>query len=195
MRIAMRPTDDDFPRYAHHRLEAFNLALDLLIEADQLCGQIKKPYRKIADQWLRAALGTFLLTCEGANRRSPGDKRYRFDHAHGECGEGGGAAEAATKLGLVPRRPTLSWLRRNARLNGLEQRHAALARSKDGTRVRTPPDPSTSTLRPPDPNPPDPDTSTSTSTSPPSPSTRTSTSTPVRVTDPINGPFSTACQS
>ncbi len=62
MRIAMRPTDDDCPRYAHHRLEAFNLALDLLIEADQLCGQIKKPYRKIADQWLRAALGTFLLT-------------------------------------------------------------------------------------------------------------------------------------
>ena len=143
-----------------------------LIVADQLCAQIKKPYRKIADQWLRAALGTFLLTCEGANRRSPGEKRYRFDHAHGECGEGAGAAEAATKIGLVPRRTTLSWLRRNARLsamlNGLEQRHAALARSRVRT-TQVPPT-STSTLHP---SGPPTSTSTSTSTSPQPPGTPT----------------------
>lgn len=172
-------TFDDFPRYAHHRLEAFNLALDLLVEADTLCARIKRPYRKIADQWLRAALATFLLTCEGANRRSPGDKRYRFDQAHGECGEGAGAAEAATKLGLVPRQPTVSWLRRNARLsamlNGLEQRYAGLARGGDTTQ-----DHGSRNTATPHPHPPNPRTSTSTSTSPPptaAPPSSTSTST------------------
>jgi len=162
----MKQSDPRFPQYAHHRLEAFNLALELLIDAAELCAQLKKPYRKVADQWLRAALSTFLLTCEGANRRSPGDKRYRFDHAHGECGEGGGAAEAAARLGLVPYRTTVSWLRRNARLsamlNGLEQRFAAIANGRTATPARHDPGPTTTTTTSTDS--PDPLTSTSTST-------------------------------
>ena len=90
---------NDFP---HHRLDAFHAALDLARSARHLADRVTHGYRSLADQLFRSATSVALLVAEGANRRTPAQKRQRFAEARGECGEAAAAAEVLGQLGLLP---------------------------------------------------------------------------------------------
>lgn len=88
--------------FAHHRLDAYNLALEMACSARQLADRVPRGYRSFADQLMRAAGQTVLLIGEGANRYTAGQKRQRYSEARGECGEAAAAAELLAVLKLVP---------------------------------------------------------------------------------------------
>jgi len=83
-------------------LDAYQVAVDLTEQAKVLSDRIPRGYRTLADQLLRAAAGTVLLTSEGADRYTAGHERQRFMEARGECGEAAVAAELLARLSLVP---------------------------------------------------------------------------------------------
>ena len=89
------------PKFAHHRLEAYHAALDLADAGHRLARRIPHGYRWLADHLIRAACAVPVLTAEGANRASPGNKRQRFSEALGECGEAAAVAELVERLALV----------------------------------------------------------------------------------------------
>ena len=105
--------------FPHHRLEAFGAALHLAVAARQAADRVPRGHRQLADQLLRAASSTVLNIAEGANRRSAGDKRYRFTMAQGECGECAAAAGLADVLHLVPTADALEVQQRAARVGAL----------------------------------------------------------------------------
>ena len=90
--------DHSFP---HRKLVAYQSAMEMARQAKEIADGIPRGYRSFADQLLRAAGATVLLVAEGANRRSRGSKRQRFEEALGECGEAAGNVEMLMTLGLV----------------------------------------------------------------------------------------------
>ena len=91
----------DAHSFPHRKLEAYTSALRLAELAKGIADGIPRGYRSFADQLLRAAGATVLLVAEGANRRSRGSKRQRFEEAMGECGEAAGNVEMLMTIGLV----------------------------------------------------------------------------------------------
>ena len=78
-------------RLAHHRLMAYEVALELLECAR--AADIKDA--KLKDQALRAAKSACLNIAEAASRVSPADKARVFGIARGEAGETAAAVEIA----------------------------------------------------------------------------------------------------
>ena len=89
------------PNFPHHRLDAWNVALEMASQARRVADAVPRGFRRLADQLMRAAGSTALLIAEGANRWSLGQKRQRYSEARGECGEVAAAAELLGTLGLV----------------------------------------------------------------------------------------------
>jgi four helix bundle protein len=116
------------PTFVHHRLEAYRAALDLAEAGHRLARRIPHGYRWLADHLVRAACAAPVLTAEGANRVSRGNKRQRFAEALGECGEAAAVAEVVERLGLVRGDDPASVLvhadRAAALLHGLVRKHA-----------------------------------------------------------------------
>ena len=52
-------------RFAHHRLDVYELALDLAVLAKGISDEIPRGYRSLSDQLIRSASGVVLLIAEG----------------------------------------------------------------------------------------------------------------------------------
>ena len=89
------------PKFAHQRLDAYRVSLELARLADGVATSLASRHRRIADQLQRASLAVPLLIAEGANRRTTGQKRQRFTEARGEAAEVAAAAELAAYIGLL----------------------------------------------------------------------------------------------
>ncbi len=92
--------DSQFP-FPHHRLDVYRVALEFALGCKNLSGSIPRGHRSLADQVLRSSSAIPLLVAEGANRKSLGTKRQRFEEARGECGESAAAIELMVVLGFV----------------------------------------------------------------------------------------------
>ena len=93
----------DIPRtqFPHYRLDAHEVSMQMLLLAKTLADSVPRGYRQFADQLLRAAGAVVGGITEGANRRTPAQKRDAFGRARGEAGEAAGHAEALARMGLV----------------------------------------------------------------------------------------------
>lgn len=89
-------------RFAHHRLDAYRVALELCIDVERLAAGLPKGYADLKDQVRRAASATVRHIAEGANREHPRDKAARFAVARGEIGECDAALEMVQLLELAP---------------------------------------------------------------------------------------------
>ena len=89
-------------RFAHHRLDAYRIALDLFAGVEQFAGSLPRGHADLKDQVRRAAWATVRHIAEGANRVQPRDKAARFVLARAECGECEAALEMAHRIGLRP---------------------------------------------------------------------------------------------
>jgi four helix bundle protein len=87
-------------RFAHHRLDAFHIALAALVAGDALVKKFPRGYGPLADQTRRALLGTYLQLTEAA-ARDGNDRRQRFRCSRAECNEAAAAIEGALALGLA----------------------------------------------------------------------------------------------
>jgi len=88
--------------FPHHKLDAWNVAVELATKGRRLAESIPTGDRDLAAQLRRSSTAAVLLIGEGAGRRTAGNKRARFSEARGECSETAAAAELAAVLGLVP---------------------------------------------------------------------------------------------
>ncbi len=79
--------------FPQHKLEAYNVAVEMAVHAKWLADAVPRGNKNLADQLLRAATSVVLNIGEGANRMSPGMKRQRYTEARGECGEVATAVE------------------------------------------------------------------------------------------------------
>ena len=77
----------------HHRLVAYQVALELLDEV--LAAEIRDP--KLKDQGVRAAQSVCLNIAEAAGRSSPKDRARVFMIARGEACEAAAAVEIAVR--------------------------------------------------------------------------------------------------
>lgn len=89
---------DPLPRFAHHRLDAYRVAVDAEVLAHRLAERLP---RVDADQLRRASSSVVRNIAEGANRWNDGEKRSRFSIARGEAGETAAVAESVARRGLV----------------------------------------------------------------------------------------------
>jgi four helix bundle protein len=92
----------ELPRtsFPHHRLDAYRVAVELLLAARIAADGVPRGYRKFSDQLLRAAGAVVGATCEGANRHTAALKRDAFGRGRAEAGEAAGWAEALALAGL-----------------------------------------------------------------------------------------------
>ena len=86
--------------FDHHRLHAYDVALEALVLGEQLAKTVPRGNASFVDQLRRALAGAFLQTTEAA-ARTGADRLARFRAARGEVCEAAGALEAMDRLGLV----------------------------------------------------------------------------------------------
>ncbi len=86
--------------FAHQRLDAFHVSMELTIGVERLAAGLPRGYADLKDQVRRAASATMRNISEGANRWAPRDKAARFVIARGECGECDAALEMIQRLRL-----------------------------------------------------------------------------------------------
>ncbi len=108
-------TQTHFP---HHKLVAYDYALDLLLAAKRLADQLPAGYATFGNQLLRSAGSVVLNTGEGANGRTAGEKRNAFGIARKEAGEAACAAEAIALMGLVDRNGSIAVVQAADRVAG-----------------------------------------------------------------------------
>jgi four helix bundle protein len=108
---------DSPSRFAHQRLDAYRVALDLFAGVERL--PLPAGHADLRDPLRRAAAATVRHIAESANRTHPRDKAARFIVARGECVECDASIEMADILGLAPRA-------RIRELRGLADRVAAM---------------------------------------------------------------------
>lgn len=89
------------PEFPHHKLDVYRVSAEMARAARALASQLGHRDRRLADQLHRAASAVPLLISEGANRRTPGQKRQRFTEARGEAAEVAAACELAALFGIV----------------------------------------------------------------------------------------------
>jgi len=87
-------------RFAHERLDAYRVALQLFVEVEQIV--LPQGHADLRDQLRRATAATVRHIAEAANRTHPRDKAARFIVAQGECGECAAVLEMAQALRLAP---------------------------------------------------------------------------------------------
>ena len=91
----MHPT-----RFAHQRLDAYQVARDALRLGHELAASFPRGHATLADQLRRALLGAFLQLTEAA-ARTGADRTNRFRCARGEANEAAGAVDAALVIGIA----------------------------------------------------------------------------------------------
>ena len=106
-------------RFAHQRLDAFHVSMELTLGVERLAKQLPQGYADLKDQVRRAASSTTRNIAEGANRWGARDKAARFAIARGECGECDAALQMVAGLGLADPRMVRS-------LRGLADRVTAM---------------------------------------------------------------------
>jgi four helix bundle protein len=87
-------------RFAHRKLQAYSVALELFREVEDFASGLPRGHADLKDQVRRAAAATVRHIAEGANRMLPQDKAARFVLARAECGECAAALEMAAVLGI-----------------------------------------------------------------------------------------------
>jgi len=87
-------------RFAHQRLDAYHLALELFSGVEALAARLPRGHSELKDQLRRAVGATVRNIAEGANRVHPRDKAARFIVARAECGECEGSLEMVEVLRL-----------------------------------------------------------------------------------------------
>ena len=90
-------------RFAHRRLDAYVVALELFEGVEQLAASFPPGFADLKDQLRRSAAATVRHIAEGANRLLPRDKAARFSIARGEVGECDAALEMAGIARLASR--------------------------------------------------------------------------------------------
>ncbi|MDH3592873.1 MAG: four helix bundle protein [Planctomycetota bacterium] len=125
----MSDTTDN--RFAHQRLDAYRVALEMFRGVELLAGRLPRGFGNHKDQLRRAAAAVVRNIAEGANRTHPRDKASRFTIARGECGECDASLEMIEVLELLDPRD-LRRLREQAdrvaaMLRGLIRRETARA--------------------------------------------------------------------
>jgi len=90
-------------RFAHRRLDAYHVALELFEGVEQLAASFPSGYADLKDQLRRSAAATVRHIAEGANRVLPRDKAARFSIARGEVGECDAALDMARIARLASR--------------------------------------------------------------------------------------------
>lgn len=73
--------------FDHEKLDVYNLALDFLIEADNMLERLPRGRGHLADQLARASTSIVLNIAEGAGKYSGPDKRRYFLSALGSTTE------------------------------------------------------------------------------------------------------------
>ena len=86
--------------FSHHKLDAFHVALDAMVQCEAIAKAMPRGYGPLADQLRRSSQSAYLQLAEGANRFG-GDAKARFRGARGEAGEAAAAVEGILRLGLA----------------------------------------------------------------------------------------------
>ena len=103
----MCDTTSPTTRFAHQRLDAYHVALQLFQEVESLATRVPRGHADLKDQIRRAAAATVRHIAEGANRVQPRDKAARFMLARAECGECEAALEMARICRLASEEPIM----------------------------------------------------------------------------------------
>ena len=99
MRVEPDRAHGGFP---HESLDAYRVALTMATTSKRVAAGIPRGHRSVADHMLRAAANVVLLLAEGANRRTPKERRQRFGESRAECAEVAAAADRVGALELGP---------------------------------------------------------------------------------------------
>jgi len=110
-----RPTPRHFD---HHRLDAWHVAKQALIEGLAILDDVPRGYGKLVDQARRALSSSFTLTSEGA-ARTGADRSYRMRCARGEANESAAVFEVLGELGLIKQQRIEAQLDRLWRLSAM----------------------------------------------------------------------------
>jgi len=94
------PSNQQRWQFDHHRLDAFHVALEALVQGEALARALPRGYGELGDQLRRALSGAYLQTTEAA-ARSGADRLSRFRCARAEACEAAAALEALARLKLV----------------------------------------------------------------------------------------------
>jgi four helix bundle protein len=86
--------------FDHHRLDAWRVAFEALLEGDRISKALPRGYGKLKDQLQRALQGAFTLTSEAA-ARTGADRACRFRWARGEANEAAAVLQALAELGVA----------------------------------------------------------------------------------------------
>jgi hypothetical protein len=62
-------------KFSHHKLDAFEIAMEALVRCDAIAGKLPRGYGPMADQLKRSSQSAYLQYCEGANRCGPMRRR------------------------------------------------------------------------------------------------------------------------
>jgi four helix bundle protein len=92
-----RPTPRHFD---HHRLDAWRIAKEALIEGIAILGDVPRGYGKLTDQGRRALSGSFTLISEAA-ARTGADRSYRMRCGRAEANEAAAVFEVLGDLKLI----------------------------------------------------------------------------------------------
>ncbi len=92
--------DNNFARFPHHSLDAYEVALEALVRADEIAKRLPRGYGPLSDQLRRASQSAFLQLSEGAARVGA-DRAQRLRCARAEACEAAACVEALGRLGLA----------------------------------------------------------------------------------------------
>jgi four helix bundle protein len=90
----------DVPRFAHDRLDAYEVAKQALVLGEGIAKSLPRGYGTLADQLRRSLLSALLGIAEAASRTGA-DRLARFRCARGEASEAAAALDAVLALHLA----------------------------------------------------------------------------------------------
>ncbi len=95
-----RQDDKAYLTFPHHSLDAYGVAMEALVKADEIAKRLPRGYGPLSDQLRRASQSAFLQLAEGA-ARSGADRAQRLRCARAEACEAAACVEALGRLGLA----------------------------------------------------------------------------------------------
>jgi four helix bundle protein len=85
----------------HERLDAYHVALDFLVFANEIIEALPRGRSHLADQFTRASTSILLNLAEGAGKLSKPDKRRYYLTARGSATESAALLDACLRLKLI----------------------------------------------------------------------------------------------
>ena len=119
--------DQDTPRFAHDRLDAYAVAREALVLGHSIVQALPRGYGTLVDQLRRAQLSAVLGIAEAA-ARSGADRLARFRCARAEVSEAAAALDVVQALGLAPEADVRAAMALEARLYAMLTRLAKAGR-------------------------------------------------------------------